>query len=352
MATPKNNKRRYNPLLDEWVIVAENRVNRPWQGAVGTKPEPKKSDDGKPKENPIAPGGQRANGNMTPEYTSTYVFDNDFPSFTDFGATGQNLQNSNEDGLFKEEEVRGTCRVICYHPDSEKTLATMTKEEALGVVKVWTDQYKELEPKWKWVQIFENRGAAVGCSNLHPHGQLWASNFLPTLAAKKDETQRQYFEKTGKVMLVEYLQLELAKKDRIVVSNQHWTVLVPFWAFWPFETMLLPNRHVTRFTEISEEEKLSLAEILQELIVKYDNIFECYFPYSMGWLGAPSGDRLKEENKHWQLHASFHPPLLRSATVPKYQAGYEVFAEKQRDITPEFAAAHIRQQPTVHYTFK
>ncbi|KAL6727546.1 hypothetical protein Aduo_009415 [Ancylostoma duodenale] len=342
----KNNHRRYNPLLDEWVIVAENRVSRPWQGAK-TDPPSFSATTGV---NSLAPGGKRFNDVVTPAYESTYVFENDFPSFTDFPSEGRN-DDKKDNELFRQMEVRGVCRVICYHPDTKQSIATMSQEEVTKVVKVWIEQFQELKQRYLWIQIFENRGAAVGCSNAHPHGQLWAGDFLPNLPSRKDKCQREYYARRGLPLLFDYLQKErAANSGRIVLQNQHWTVLVPFWAVWPYETMLLPNRHVQRIDELQEDEQVSLADILRRLIIKYDNIFKCPFPFSMGWLGAPTGPALKEDTKHWYLHASFHPPLLRSATVPKYMAGYEVFSEPQRDITPEAAAATIREQSEVHYS--
>ncbi|UMM25170.1 hypothetical protein L5515_005103 [Caenorhabditis briggsae] len=348
-----NNFRRYNPLIDEWIIVAVNRINRPWQGAKTEKSgsSEKNSDDvtSSITTNPLAPGGVRSSGAKNEDYLSTFVFENDFPSFTEFDGCADKEENSD---LFKQQEVRGVCRVICYHPDSQKTLAQMSLEEIRTVINLWHQQYVELCPKYDWVQIFENRGAVVGCSNMHPHGQLWASNYLPSIPQKKHDSQKKYFEKHGKVMLVDYLDQEITKKERIIMRNEHWTWLVPYWAFWPFETMLLPNRHVARFTDLMEAEKQSLSAILRDLLIKYDNIFQCSFPYMMGWSGAPTGTYLKTDCSFWQLHLSFFPPLLRSATVPKFLAGYEVFAEKQRDISPEVAAATLRELDGVHYSCK
>ncbi|KAF1760576.1 hypothetical protein GCK72_008825 [Caenorhabditis remanei] len=348
-----NNFRRYNPLINEWIIVAVNRINRPWQGAkttVSKNSEDTTSSDSRapPEKNQLAPGGVRSSGAVNEEYQSTFVFENDFPSFTEFEKCAGEEEN---DDLFKQQEVRGVCKVICYHPDSKLTLATMDLKEVRTVIDIWNQQYVELCPKYDWVQIFENRGAVVGCSNMHPHGQLWASNYLPSIPLKKHQSQKKYFEKHGgKVMLMDYLDQEIAKNERIIMRNEHWTWLVPYWAFWPYETMLLPNRHVERFTDLEETEKQSLSSILRDLLIKYDNIFECSFPYMMGWSGAPTGSFLQQDCSFWQLHLSFFPPLLRSATVPKFLAGYEVFAEKQRDISPEIAAKTLREMDGVHYS--
>ncbi|KAK6013846.1 UTP--hexose-1-phosphate uridylyltransferase [Ostertagia ostertagi] len=221
-------------------------------------------------------------------------------------------------------------------------------DQVTKVVKVWIEQFRELKDKYHWIQIFENRGAAVGCSNAHPHGQLWAGNFLPNYPSRKDKCQREYYSRHGRPLLFDVLQREQRDaSERIVLQNQHWTVLVPYWAVWPYETMLLPNRHVLRLDELSEEEQVALADILQRLIIKYDNIFQCPFPFSMGWLGAPTGPLLNNDNQCWYLHASsirrFSDQVFytRFPTVPKYIAGYEMFSEPQRDITPEAAAATI-----------
>uniref|UniRef100_A0A1I7TFS5 Galactose-1-phosphate uridylyltransferase n=1 Tax=Caenorhabditis tropicalis TaxID=1561998 RepID=A0A1I7TFS5_9PELO len=342
----KNNFRRYNPLIDEWIIVAVNRINRPWQGAKTEKSTGGNVEKSSEK-NQLAPGGVRSSGVVNEEYTSTFVFENDFPSFTEFEDCAGEEEDSD---LFKQKEVRGVCKVICYHPDSQLTLAIMNLEEVRTVIDIWNQQYVELNPKYEWVQIFENRGAVVGCSNMHPHGQLWASNYLPSIPQKKHESQKKYFEKNRKVLLLDYLDQEMTKNERNIMRNEHWTWLVPYWAFWPFETMLLPNRHVERFTDLNETEKQSLSSILRALLIKYDNLFECSFPYMMGWSGAPTGSFLSEDCSFWQLHLSFFPPLLRSATVPKFLAGYEVFAEKQRDISPEIAAKTLREIDGEHYS--
>ncbi|CAI4224686.1 unnamed protein product [Auanema sp. JU1783] len=340
----RNNFRRFNPLLNEWVIVAANRINRPWCGAQTKSDDDKARFQHQDSINPLAPKGVRSSGQITPEYTSTYVFDNDFSSFTEYAEDSETV----DEPLFKQMPIRGVCRVISYHPDSSKSFGNLTEAEILDVIKVWLTQFNELKSKYEWIQIFENRGAAVGCSNAHPHGQLWAGNFLPNIPQKKDTNQKNYYESTGRVMLVDYLTEEKKKKERIVLENEHWTVVVPYWAFWPFETILLPNRHIRRMDEITEAEEKTLAAIMKQLVIKYDNIFKCYFPYSMGWLGAPTGET--QASDHWQLHASFHPPLLRSSSVPKYLAGYEMFSECQRDMTPEQAADILRNQAGVHFS--
>ncbi|KAH7731446.1 Galactose-1-phosphate uridyl transferase [Aphelenchoides avenae] len=264
---------------------------------------------------------------------------------------GANVKEGDDDELFRSESAFGVSRVICYHPDSSKRLAVMTVDEIYVAIKeAWINEMRQLRNDFDWIQVFENRGAAVGCSNMHPHCQLWASQFIPTIPLKKHINQKEYFDKHGKVMLVEYHAKELVRKERIVDTNEHWTVLVPYWAYWPFELMILPTRHVLRLDEINEEEIRSLSIILQRTMVRYDNIFKCDFPFVFGWQSAPTGRYLKEDCSFWQLHAVIYPPLLRSATVKKFMAGYELIAEPQRDITPEQAAETIRSQPTVHYS--
>jgi UDPglucose--hexose-1-phosphate uridylyltransferase len=205
---------------------------------------------------------------------------------------------------------------------------------------------EELGRKYPWVQVFENKGAAMGCSNPHPHGQIWAGNFLPRYPAQEDLNQKEYSEKEGSVLLLDYLQQEIDAKIRVVEENAHWVMLIPYWAGWPFEYLLLPRRAVKRLPDLHREERLSLAEILQRSLIRYDNLFETSFPYSMGWHGAPEDEG---DHAHWQLHAHFYPPLLRSADVRKFMVGYEMMAEPQRDLTAELAASRLRELPITHY---
>ncbi|VDN08313.1 unnamed protein product [Thelazia callipaeda] len=327
--------RRYNPLLDQWIIIAENRIKRPWQGATEAVNASVSREGPSHQKNALAPGGLRASGEITPDYQATFIFPNDFPSLTDDGGKVSQPIELNETGLFKRQTVRGICRVICYHPDSNLQMSQMSLMQIEDVIDAWIDQINELQHKYVWIQIFENKGAMVGCSNVHPHGQLWASDFLPTLPAKCYATQKAYYERTGRIMLMDVLQYEMECGERIVTSNDSWVVIVPYWACWPFETMILPKKHVMSLNEITKDEKKLLAQIIQILLVKYDNLFKCPFPFSMGWEGAPTGRYLNENRKFWTLHAVYFPPLLRSATVKKFMAGYELISEPQRDITPE-----------------
>lgn len=311
---------------------------RPWSGQTeSVSPENIPPFDPK---NPLCPGVQRSSGIVTPNYESTYVFTNDFPALLEEGPEPP----ESEDDLFVSKAAKGTCRVICFHPKSNMYLTTMTVPEVVNVIREWQNQTKELGAKYSWVQIFENRGQIMGCSNPHPHCQVWASSFLPNEAKLKDENQLLYFKKHGRRLLEHYTKQEIVKKERIVCENDEWIVVIPYWATWPFETMVLPKRHVKRMTDLDENQQLWLAKLLQVLIAKYDNLFKCSFPYSMGWHGAPTGEYLDKNQDHWTFHGLYYPPLLRSATVKKFMVGYELLAQAQRDLTPEKAAGMLREQ--------
>mmetsp|Transcript_30041 Transcript_30041/g.78814 ORF Transcript_30041/g.78814 Transcript_30041/m.78814 type:complete len:366 (+) Transcript_30041:52-1149(+) len=340
--------RRYNPLLDEWVLVAPHRTKRPWNGAVEPPFDFASIPQHDPK-NPLSPGSTRSSGKVNDKYTDTFVFDNDFPSLTSEMPVPAEADQP-EHPLLKYSGARGTCKVMCFHPHTNVTLPLMTEKEIIAVINTWADQVTEIGKAMKWVQLFENKGQAMGCSNPHPHCQIWASAHLPNTAYRKDKTQREYLAKTGKNMLVEYIELELKEKSRIVVENEHWVAVVPFWALWPYETMLIPKRHVLRFPDLTEDERASLANCMKRLLSKYDNLFKTSFPYSMGWHGAPTGNSMGEDCSHWQLHAIYFPPLLRSASVKKFMVGYEMHAEAQRDLTAEKAASTLRDLPDIHYT--
>ena len=332
--------RRFNPLLGQWILVSPHRTKRPWQGQVERLPA-----DNRPAYDPqcyLCPGNRRAGDAVNPAYTDTFVFTNDFAALLpDSPSSG-----AADDPLFRTEPVRGECRVVCFSPRHDLTLAQMTAPEIRRVVDVWATQVTELGRTYRWVQLFENKGAAMGCSNPHPHGQVWAGSSLPNEAASEDRQQRRYFEQQGSPLLLHAAEREIQNGTRIVVQNDHWVAVVPFWAVWPFETVLLPRRHVLRVPDLTGTERDSLADILRRLLTRYDNLFEVSFPYSMGWHGAPTCDG---DSEHWQLHAHFYPPLLRSATVRKFMVGYEMLAEAQRDLTPEQAAERLRKVSEQHY---
>lgn len=337
---------RYNPLRDEWVLVSPHRLKRPWAGQVekGLVENVPKYD---PK-NPLCPGNTRSSGKVNPDYTATFVFDNDFPALQQ----GQFADDQNTDDLFKIAPVSGECKVMCFHPHSNITLPEMEFDDIKEVIDKWADMTIELGKKFEWVQVFENKGKIMGCSNPHPHCQIWASSFMPNEASISDKTQRAYFEKHGSQMLLDYADRESKAKERTVTENAHWIAVVPYWATWPYQILLLPKRHVLRLPDLTEAERKSLAEIMKNFLTKYDNLFETSFPYSMGWHGAPTGHKYFNDNSHWQLHAHYYPPLLRSATVRKFMVGYEMLAQPQRDITAELAASKLRNLPDLHYKLK
>ncbi|XP_011314428.1 probable galactose-1-phosphate uridylyltransferase [Fopius arisanus] len=334
---------RYNPLRGEWVLVSPHRMKRPWSGQI----EPS-TDEELPEydpQNPLCPGNPRANGKVTAKYDKTYSFVNDFPALLE---DIPRIEKS-DDELFKIEPVGGTCKVLCFHPKSNVTLALMKIEEIVEVIKQWINEMIELGKTWTWVQIFENRGTIMGCSNPHPHCQIWASSFMPSEPDRKDKNLREYFSKHKRPLLIDYVTRELEKKERIVIENRDWVVLVPFWAVWPYETMLLPKTQISRIQDLTESQRESLAVIMKRLCIKYDNLFLCSFPYSMGWHGAPTGTRINDDRSHWTFHGMYLPPLLRSATIKKHMVGYELLAQSQRDLTAEQAAEKLRNLPDAHY---
>ncbi len=332
--------RRYNALTGEWILVSPHRTLRPWQGAVERVER-----ETRPAYDPdcyLCPGNRRAGGAVNPAYTDTFVFTNDFAALL----PDTPLPDAPSSGLLRSEPVQGTCRVICFSPRHDLTLPEMPVEQIEKVAEVWAEQTADLGARYRWVQVFENKGAAMGCSNPHPHGQIWAGSFLPRIAEQEDIQQRQYADRHGKPLLCDYLEREREERARLVEENAHWTMLVPYWAVWPFELLLLPRRPVLRLPDLSPQERASLAQILRQSLIRYDNLFQTSFPYSMGWHGAPCDDA---DNMHWQLHAHFYPPLLRSATVRKFMVGYEMLAEPQRDLTAEQAAQRLRDTATIHY---
>lgn len=342
--------RRYNALTGDWVLISPHRTKRPWQGQMERPPQ-----EQRPDYDPacyLCPGNARAGGRSNPNYASTFVFDNDFAALLPDTPAAP----AGSDPLLKVESESGLCRVICFSPRHDLTLALMSVEAVRRVVDVWAEQITELGQRYRWVQVFENRGDMMGASNPHPHGQLWAGSALPNEPAKEERQQRLYFEQHRSPLLLDYARLEASLGERVVVANGHWLAVVPFWAIWPFETLLLPRRHVLRLPDLTDVERDALAAIIKQLLIRYDNLFEVSFPYSMGWHGAPTGAENAVANfseswqlSHWQLHAHFYPPLLRSATVRKFLVGYELLAEAQRDLTAEQAAERLRSLPDAHY---
>jgi len=338
----KTPHRRYNPLLDEWVLCSPHRLQRPWQGQVEDQ-----APENRPAHDPacyLCPGNLRANGERNPAYTATFAFDNDFAALLPESA----IAPVDEDGLLVAEPVTGRCRVLCFSPRHDLTLAEMDVPAIRPIVDTWAREVKTIgaEPAVRYVQVFENKGAMMGCSNPHPHGQVWATSYVPVGPARKLETQRAYFERHGRDLLGDYLRKELAVGERIVCRNDHWVALVPFWAVWPFEVMLVPARRVPDLPSLRGAERDALADVLRRVSVRYDNLFRTSFPYSMGFHGRPTDG---EEHPWWRLHAAYFPPLLRSATVRKFLVGFELTAEPQRDLTAEDAASRLRAQAETHY---
>lgn len=334
--------RRFNPLTREWVLVSPHRTQRPWQGQVEpTTPEQAPGYD------PgcyLCPGNRRAGDHQNPKYTDTFVFDNDF------AALKLDVPSIREDaggkGLLVAETEAGICRVVCFSPRHDLTLSRMTTDDVTRVVEVWAEQCQDLggRDELNYVQIFENRGAMMGCSNMHPHGQIWASGTIPNEPAKEQTALKQHSASKGGCLLCDYLALELKAGDRIVVANEDFVVLVPYWAVWPFEVLLLPRRHTGVINAFSSGERRTLADILRRITSRYDKLFNVSFPYSMGFHQSPT-DGI--EHPEWHFHGHFYPPLLRSATIRKFMVGYEMLGSPQRDITPESAASRLREMPEV-----
>ncbi len=334
--------RRYNPLLDEWILVSPHRAKRPWQGQNETV-----INGNLPKFDPacyLCPGNVRANGIKNDDYKDVFVFDNDFPALLADKTESPNDENP----LFKSQPERGINKVICFSPRHDLTLAEMETEAIEKVVLEWKHQYNEIG-KIDFinnVQIFENKGAVMGCSNPHPHGQIWAQSAIPTHIAKTQLNLQNYYRQTDRSLLADYLAEELHRKERIISENEHFALLVPFWAIWPYETMIISKRHFGNISQMENEEMAAFASIIKDITVRYDNLFETSFPYSAGIHQSPTDN---QDHPEWHFLMHFYPPLLRSATVRKFMVGYEMLGEAQRDITPEQSAKILRELPTVHY---
>ncbi|MEN8222708.1 MAG: UDP-glucose--hexose-1-phosphate uridylyltransferase [Acidobacteriota bacterium] len=335
MLLKDHSHKRFNILTREWVLVSPNRTDRPWQGQ-------KENNSGSPQESYdpdcyLCPGNKRIHGVVNPNYTSTFVFENDFAALKQKGP-GFELN----EGLLKAKSESGVCKVICFSPDHSKSLSNMTIEAISEVISAWQSEYIELGrfPDINYVQIFENKGSVMGCSNPHPHGQIWAQSSIPDEVQKKNISQKEYFEKKRSGLLEDYLSQEFKSDERIVYKNKDFVVLVPFWAIWPFEAMIAPLNRSAHIGLMTKGEKLSFAKAIKVLTLCYDRIFNYPFPYSAGIHQAPTDGK---DHKEWHWHMSFYPPLLRSSKIKKFMVGFEMFAMPQRDFTAEFAAGRLRE---------
>lgn len=326
--------KRLNILTNEWVLVSPHRTKRPWQG----KEEKTDTNDSVIYDANcyLCPNNKRANGIKNPDYKDVFVFDNDFAALNNL--TNQNIYDND---LLQAKTESGICRVVCFSPDHSMSLANMDVVNISKVVSVWKTQYEELSelPNINYVQIFENKGDVMGCSNPHPHGQIWSQSSLPNEVIKKDITQKKYFESNNRSLLRDYVKQESSINERIVYENENFIVLVPFWAIWPYETMIVPKKHLQHIGCLNENEDRGFADAISKITKAYDSVFNCSFPYSAGIHQAPTNGRV---NTHWHFHMSFYPPLLRSATVKKFMVGYEMFGMPQRDITAEYVTDQLR----------
>jgi UDPglucose--hexose-1-phosphate uridylyltransferase len=334
--------RRLNPLTGEWLVVSPHRARRPW---LGHQAEP--ASEEQPQYDPacyLCPGNRRAEGAVNPSYSDTFVFDNDFPALLPTAPEG----GTNQEGLLVAKSERGICRVVCFSPRHDLDLARMEVSQISEVVLVWSDQIKQLSSNssFQYVQIFENRGEMMGCSNPHPHCQIWACESIPDEPGKELRAQEAFLGAHGCCLLCRYLELELKLGERVVFENSHFVVVVPYWAVWPFETLILSRRHMGTLAELDLAEQTSLADALKRMTTRYDNLFQTAFPYSMGFHQQPFDGAL---HPGWHLHGHFYPPLLRSATVRKFMVGFEMLGTPQRDITAESAAERLRTQSEAHY---
>lgn len=340
----ENSHRRYNQLNGEWVLVSPHRTQRPWQGKVEDHQNNFKNEYD---ENCyLCPGNNRVNNHINPKYNSTFVFDNDFSSLT---AHSEGIEIKSE--LLQAKSEKGICRVICFSSKHNVSLAELSVKEIESVIRVWQSEYLTLGEKTfiNNVQIFENKGEIMGCSNPHPHGQIWAQESIPNEILKEQKSQFKYFSENQNTLLSNYLQVEKKEVERIVYENNSFVLLVPFWAIWPFETMIIPKRAISNILNLTKEEIKDFADVIKITTVKYDNIFETSFPYSAGIHQSPTDGT---EHEEWHMHMHFYPPLLRSASIKKFMVGYELLAEPQRDITPERSAEILRQADSTHYLLR
>ena len=339
--------RRWNPLRGAWVMVSPHRTQRPWLGEVSQKTAP--AGAAYDAQCYLCPGNARAGGARNPRYESVFSFVNDYAALLPEPAAAHTQASP----LLAAEPARGLCKVLCFHPDHSLTLARMTQPEIRRVVEAWIDAYRELSAlDWiRYVQIFENRGAMMGASNPHPHCQIWSTGFVPDEPAAETEAQRDYMDRTSRCLLCDYLRVEQDARERIVFENRHFTALVPWWAVWPFEVLLVARRHLGAMPELQDAERAALADALRRLTTRYDNLFETSFPYTMGFHQSPVNEPSHGSTAHaeWHFHAHFYPPLLRSATVRKFMVGFEMLGMPQRDIAPEAAAQRLRDCSEQHF---
>ena len=337
--------RRYNPLTGEWVLVSPHRAKRPWQGQVE-----KIAAEKLPAYDPscyLCPTNERAGGVRNPDYTNSYVFDNDFAALLpNVELKDQEYQETHP--LLTLEPEQGLCRVVCFSPRHNLSLPEMSLNGIENVLETWTTQTVDLGNRnfIGYVQVFENKGAVMGCSNPHPHSQIWATGHIPNEPAKELAMQRKYYSDHNSTLLGDYIALEHQQKERLIFANEHFSAVVPFWAIWPFEVLVIAHGNVSRLSELKSIEFSALAEVFKQVTTRYDNLFEISFPYSMGFHQAPADGQRHPE---WRLHAHFYPPLLRSATVKKFMVGFEMLGMPQRDITPEAAAERLRITSDIHY---
>jgi len=332
--------RRYNPLTGDYVLVSPHRARRPWLGQLESL-----ETEALPRFDPscyLCPGNVRASGLQNPPYKGVYAFDNDFAALlceTPAPTPAPDIS------LLRAEPAQGQCRVVCFSPDHSAGLPELSLDALCGVISCWREEVTQLTKRFSYAQVFENKGPMMGCSNPHPHAQIWATSYVPSEVANEDERQRAHYDATGEILLEQLAAYEAAEATRVVLENDRFLVIVPFWAAWPFETLLISKAPISRLADLDDAGLRDLADAMKRLTTKYDNLFRCSFPYSMGIHSAPPG----RVGDHWRMHAHFYPPLLRSATVRKFMVGFELLAEAQRDVTPEEAADRLRSAPEVHY---
>lgn len=331
--------RRFNPLTGDWVLVSPHRITRPWQGERAA-PRPLATASHDPSCY-LCPGNTRSNGDRNPEYRGPWSFPNDFPALLPDPVVPGTAGGADHP-LFRADPVAGEARVLCYAPDHSLSLARMDDAQRRAVIDSWCVLSAELGQRWAHVEIFENRGAMMGASSPHPHGQIWASDFVPTLVAREDAGQRDYLARKGRNLLADLVAAELAAAVRVVASNASWIALVPYWAAWPFETLIVARRPVSRLEQLGAVERDDLAQLLGQVLRAGDRLFDTEFPYSLGWHGAPHA-LADDDGGHWRLHAHIYPPLLRSADIRKHMVGFELLGEIQRDMVPEAAAQRLRE---------